>query len=173
MEVHGKAYLKKKEMAKTQNGKCFYCSLRLGEDLTWEHLVPQSHGGCDRHRNLRVAHMKCNVLVANLPVQAKLFLADLGNEHGSDAFFLAAERVMPHAKGVFAILGSWKRARRMKPKDFMKLSPTVKRAFREAEVIANTFSEKQNILKDAALDNKIISILTNDEIDPEIILKAA
>lgn len=146
MEDRGRSYLKKKEMAKEQNGKCFYCSLRLGEDLTWEHLVPQSHGGCDRHRNLRVAHMKCNCMVANLPVQAKLFLADLGQKYGSDAFFIAADRIMPHSDGIFAILGSWKRVRRMKTADFQRLTPSIRNAFVEAERIAEEIAEREYIL---------------------------
>tara|TARA_B100000678_G_scaffold254304_1_gene231345 strand:- start:304 stop:822 length:519 start_codon:yes stop_codon:yes gene_type:complete len=143
MDVHGRAYVKKKEMAKTQNNKCFYCSLRLDEDLTWEHLVPQSHGGCSRHRNLRIAHNKCNVLVANLPVQAKLILSDIGLRYGSDAFFIAADKIMPHSDGVLAILGSWKRARRMKAKDFRKLTPTIQRAFLEAESIAMEMARRE------------------------------
>ena len=147
METHGKAYHKKKEMAKTQNGKCFYCSLRLGDDMTWEHLVPQSHGGCSRHRNLRIAHMKCNVLVANLPVQAKLVLADIGLEYGSDAFFVAADKIMPHADGILAILGSWKRARRMKTKDFHRLSPSIQRAFVEAEAIAQEIARREREIR--------------------------
>lgn len=143
MEAQGKAYQKKKEMAKMQNGKCFYCSLRLGEDLTWEHLVAQSRGGCSRYRNLKVAHMKCNVLVADMPVQTKLILADIGAKYGSDAFFMAAEKIMPHTDGVLAILGSWKRARRMRAKDFAKLTPSIQSAFLEAEKIAKEIAERE------------------------------
>lgn len=143
MDAHGRSFAKKKEMARKQNNKCFYCSLRLGEDLTWEHLVPQSDGGCSRHRNLRIAHGKCNVLVANLPVQAKLVLADIGQRYGSDAFFLAADKIMPHSAGVMAILGSWKRARRMKPRDFAKLTPVIQHAFIEAEAIAKEIARRQ------------------------------
>lgn len=142
MDQQGRSYHKKREMAKQQNGKCFYCSLRLGDDMTWEHLVPQSDGGCSKHRNLRIAHMQCNVKVANLPVQAKLILADLGAAYGSDAFFIAAEKVMPHSAGVHAILGSWKRARRMKPRDFQKLTPAIQKAFIEAEQIARELAQR-------------------------------
>lgn len=147
MDPHGRAYLKKKEMAKKQNNKCFFCHIRLGEDMTWEHLVPQSHGGCSRHRNLRIAHNKCNVLVANLPVQAKLILADIGEQYGSDAFFLAADKIMPHSDGVLAILGSWKRARRMKAKDFSRLTPSIQRAFLEAEKIAQEIARREQEIR--------------------------
>ena len=146
MDLYGRSYFKKKEMARKQNGKCFYCSLRLGEDLTWEHLVPQSHGGCSKHRNLRVAHSRCNILVANLPVQAKLILSDFGQQYGSDAFFLAAEKIMPHSDGVLAILGSWKRARRMKAKDFQRLTPAIRRAFIEAEIVAHEIAERERMI---------------------------
>ena len=143
MEAHGRAHQKKKERAKSQNGKCFYCHLRLGEDLTWEHLVPQSHGGCSRHRNLRIAHMKCNCIVAALPVQAKLILSDIGAKYGSDAFFLGVDKIMPHADGILAILGSWKRVRRMRSQDFAKLAPSIQNAFLEAERIAIKLAEKE------------------------------
>jgi len=148
MDAHGRSFAKKKEMARKQNNKCFYCSLRLDDDITWEHLVPQSHGGCSRHRNLRIAHNKCNVLVANLPVQAKLVLSDIGLAYGSDAFFLAADKIMPHSDGVLAILGSWKRARRMKAKDFSRLTPTIQRAFIEAEKIAQEIAQREQEIRD-------------------------
>ena len=164
MDAHGRSFAKKKEMARKQNNKCFYCSLRLDDDVTWEHLVPQSHGGCSRHRNLRIAHNKCNVLVANLPVQAKLVLSDIGLKYGLDAFFLAADKIMPHSEGVLAILGSWKRARRMKPKDFSRLTPTIQRAFIEAEAIAQEMARREREVR--AFHRGIDLIQTRASNDP-------
>jgi hypothetical protein len=172
MDAHGRSFAKKKEMARKQNNKCFYCSLRLGEDLTWEHLVPQSAGGCSRHRNLRIAHSRCNVLVAALPVQAKLILADIGQRYGSDAFFIAADKIMPHSAGVMAILGSWKRARRMKPKDFAKLTPMIQRAFIEAEAIAETMARREREIGAYHRGMDISMIEANDDPGPVTLLAA-
>ena len=77
--------------AKEQRGRCFYCGLRMGDDLTWEHLVARTDGGTNRISNMRVCHAKCNSLVGTLPYMEKIWLADFSERHGSDAFFLAAD----------------------------------------------------------------------------------
>ena len=77
--------------AKEQGGRCFYCGLRMEDDLTWEHLVARADGGTDRISNMRVTHAKCNSLVGTLPYMEKMWLAAFSARYGSDAFFLAAD----------------------------------------------------------------------------------
>ena len=141
---HGRACIKKRQAAKLQNGKCFYCTLRLPlDDMTWEHLVPRAHGGSSKWSNLRVAHQACNVLVADAHVSLKLRLHDIAQEWGSDAFFVTAEKVMPHAPGVLAIVGAWKRARRMKQHDWQKMPASLQDAFEEGERLAQEILRRE------------------------------
>ena len=128
---------KKKDAAKLQNGRCFYCTLRMPhDDMTWEHLVARAHGGNDKWRNLRVAHQKCNVLVADAPVSIKLRFHDIGLKYGSDAFFVTAERVMKLHPGTLAAVGIRKRARRMKKSEWAKAPYELRHAFDESLRIA-------------------------------------
>jgi hypothetical protein len=77
----------KPRLVHDQNGKCFYCHLRLGEDVTVEHLKARKLGGQDNYGNLRAAHAKCNSGVGHLDVEVKLMLHRIGGVRGSDAFF--------------------------------------------------------------------------------------
>lgn len=90
----------RRKQAKDQRGLCFYCHLRmLDGDITWEHLVPRSHGGDNRMSNMRCAHQKCNAeCVGALPVAWKMVLHDVGRLYGSDAFFLLATRAQQMAR---------------------------------------------------------------------------
>lgn len=88
---------RKARQAKDQRNRCWYCHLPLREDMTWEHLVAQAHGGSDKISNLRICHAKCNSLVGTLPYQLKLGLHEIGRDLGSDAFFLLAQRLKSQA----------------------------------------------------------------------------
>jgi hypothetical protein len=90
---------KRINQAQAQRNRCFYCSLRLRGDETWEHLVARAHGGSNRISNLRVTHAACNSLVGTLPVSVKLALSEIGQRYGSDAFFLIATALKPLANG--------------------------------------------------------------------------
>jgi hypothetical protein len=83
----------KAQRALEQNDKCFFCHIRMGEDVTAEHLHPKSRGGRNDYANIRAAHARCNVLVGVLPYEEKLRLHWIGREEGSDAFFLEAARL--------------------------------------------------------------------------------
>lgn len=87
----------RRRQAKDQRGRCFFCSLPLREDMTWEHLVARHHGGDNRMSNLRVAHSRCNSLVGVHDARLKHALADIGHLYGSDAFFLLADRLKSDA----------------------------------------------------------------------------
>lgn len=78
----------RRRIAKDQRGKCWYCSLQLREDQTWEHIVARRHGGDDRLSNMAVAHAKCNSAVGTAPPGTKFVWHDIGWRYGSDAFFL-------------------------------------------------------------------------------------
>jgi hypothetical protein len=88
---------KKLRHARDYQGKCFYCSLPLRDDMTWEHLVAQAHKGSDKISNLRVTHGVCNSMVGTLPLPMKFALHEIGWTMGSDAFFLLADRLKPQA----------------------------------------------------------------------------
>jgi len=87
----------RRRQAKDQRGLCFYCHLRMHEDMTWEHMVARHHGGDNRLSNLRVAHSVCNSLVGVHDVRMKHALSDVGALYGSDAFFLLADRLKADA----------------------------------------------------------------------------
>lgn len=74
-------------LAREQNGKCFYCHLRLHDDVTLEHVRARSRGGSNAWKNLAATHARCNSLVGSLPVSEKLRLREIGRVLGSDAFF--------------------------------------------------------------------------------------
>lgn len=78
----------RRRMAKDQRGRCWYCSLQLRDDQTWEHIVARRHGGDNRISNMSVAHAKCNSAVGTCPPGVKHVLHDIGWTYGSDAFFL-------------------------------------------------------------------------------------
>lgn len=83
--------------AREQRGRCFYCSLPLREDMTWEHLVARANGGTNKDSNLAITHAVCNSLVGTLDVRVKYALAEIGHRIGSDAFFILAQRLKPQA----------------------------------------------------------------------------
>lgn len=87
----------RKKRAKDQRGLCFYCHLRMHDDMTWEHLVARHHGGDNRISNLRIAHAKCNSLVGVHHVHIKFALAEVGEKFGSDAFFMLASKLKADA----------------------------------------------------------------------------
>lgn len=61
-----------------RHGSCWYCGLPLGEDDTTEHLVARARGGARLGpENLRRAHADCNVVAADLPLEAKIALRDM------------------------------------------------------------------------------------------------
>ena len=83
--------------ARDQRGRCFYCSLPLRDDMTWEHLVARAHGGTNKDSNLAIAHAVCNSMVGTLDVRVKYALAEIGHRIGSDAFFILVSRMKPLA----------------------------------------------------------------------------
>ena len=83
--------------AREQRGRCFYCSLPLRDDMTWEHLVARAHGGTNKDSNLAIAHAVCNSMVGTLDVRTKFALAEIGHVLGSDAFFILVQRMKPMA----------------------------------------------------------------------------
>lgn len=67
------------QMAKRQNKRCLYCKKNVYysqrhaqftrfNQATFEHLIPQSAGGCGCETNLAVACMRCNNARGHLPV---------------------------------------------------------------------------------------------------------
>lgn len=132
----GRSLAKKKAMARDQRGLCFYCQLRLHEDLTWEHLVPRAHGGSNKVSNMRICHGECNTLVGCLPVTLKLKLHDIGVTYGSDAFFQSVARITNLAPGTLALVAIRRRPRRMKQREYDSLPAELRRAFEESERIA-------------------------------------
>ena len=51
----------KRELFKTQNGKCMYCGRKPGVDLMdVDHKNPVSKGGSDQKRNLQLLCRSCN-----------------------------------------------------------------------------------------------------------------
>ncbi|MFZ3482034.1 HNH endonuclease [Sphingomonas sp. 3-13AW] len=93
--VHADVIRYREQRRKDQNGRCYYCHLRLLDDCTAEHLKAKHHGGPDVFANIRASHSKCNVLVGTLSVKEKVRLHKLGLEEGSDAFFREVQRVNP------------------------------------------------------------------------------
>jgi hypothetical protein len=51
---------------------CWFCALPLGEDITLEHLVPQSRGGGNDIANLVLAHAACNRNAADFSLSEKI-----------------------------------------------------------------------------------------------------
>lgn len=46
---------------KVQKGKCPYCNKKLNKsDISKEHIIPKSLGGCNHIGNLCLVHKKCN-----------------------------------------------------------------------------------------------------------------
>ncbi|MBJ2155250.1 HNH endonuclease [Variovorax sp. IB41] len=43
-----------------QGGRCFYCLLPMGRNVTAEHLVARMDGGKDTRDNIVAAHQRCN-----------------------------------------------------------------------------------------------------------------
>jgi len=89
----------RRSLVHDQNGKCFYCFLRMGDDATIEHFKSRSDfkdkldPAINKYGNLRAAHSKCNSMVGNLPVEVKQRLHLVGKHEGSDAFFRELARV--------------------------------------------------------------------------------
>lgn len=55
-------------------GGCWFCGIALGDDITIEHLVPKSKGGRDGLANYALAHARCNLAAADLPLVKKIEL---------------------------------------------------------------------------------------------------
>lgn len=51
---------------------CWFCGLKMGDDVTIEHLVPKSAGGRNMLANYALAHAACNHRAANLPLVEKI-----------------------------------------------------------------------------------------------------
>ncbi|NJP12456.1 MAG: HNH endonuclease [Leptolyngbyaceae cyanobacterium RU_5_1] len=59
---------KKKRIVKRDGNRCCWCKKQLKDDqMTIEHLTPQSLGGSDSIENLRIACFKCNNSRGNRP----------------------------------------------------------------------------------------------------------
>ena len=54
-----------KAQYKRQNGRCYYCEERVGEDYHVDHLVPLSRGGLDIPENIVIACPTCNLSKAD------------------------------------------------------------------------------------------------------------
>lgn len=58
-----------------RDGKnCFYCGKELGEDMTVEHLLAQTHGGGNSLSNLCLTHADCNQKAGSLSLTEKILL---------------------------------------------------------------------------------------------------
>jgi 5-methylcytosine-specific restriction endonuclease McrA len=64
-------------MYKQQKGLCWICGEKMAispgaynspKFATFDHLVPKAHGGKNAQENLKLAHRKCNMDRADLPV---------------------------------------------------------------------------------------------------------
>jgi hypothetical protein len=53
---------------------CWFCGKAMGDDVTLEHLVPQSRGGGNDSANLVLAHASCNQTAANMSISEKVEL---------------------------------------------------------------------------------------------------
>lgn len=67
---------KAKTLLERDGDNCFYCGKPLNKDITIEHILGKSKGGANRNENLALAHKKCNLLAANLPIVKKIELRD-------------------------------------------------------------------------------------------------
>lgn len=105
----------RRRLAKDQRGLCFYCHLRLHDDMTWEHLVARHHGGDNSLRNLRISHSVCNSLVGVLDAQKKIAISEIGATYGSDAFFLLMERLKSEANPNGKTFAAVRRPKRPSP----------------------------------------------------------
>lgn len=152
-EEISRSLAKKKAMARDQRGLCFYCQLRLHDDLTWEHLVPRSHRGTNKASNMRICHGQCNTYVGCLPVTLKLKLHDIGVAFGSDAFFQTCAKITSLAPGTLALVAIRRRPRRMTERDYNDLPDEIRRAFEDSERIAIEQQDMQGGL-DALYDHE-------------------
>lgn len=59
------------ELLERQCGTCWYCGLSLGSDVTFEHLIPKTHGGPDNLHNLVLAHEWCNQYAGERSLEEK------------------------------------------------------------------------------------------------------
>lgn len=68
-------------MYKKQKGLCWICSERMAISpqsaggpryATFDHIVPKSEGGVNAQSNLMLAHKRCNVARASLPLASVL-----------------------------------------------------------------------------------------------------
>lgn len=90
----------RRRIAKDQRGRCWYCSLQLHDDQTWEHIVARYHGGDNRLANVGyITHAKCNSIVGTAPTMTKYSLHDIGWTYGSDAFFLLVVQLKAMTNG--------------------------------------------------------------------------
>jgi hypothetical protein len=55
---------------------CFFCGLKLGSDITVEHLVARAHGGPNHISNLFLAHKDCNLRAGHLSAPEKIAIRD-------------------------------------------------------------------------------------------------
>lgn len=53
---------------------CWYCGTAMGDDMTLEHLIPKAKGGVNNLVNCALAHQRCNVAAAALPLADKMAL---------------------------------------------------------------------------------------------------
>lgn len=55
---------------------CWLCGDPLGDDITFEHLIPRSVRGSSHSVNLALAHEACNVLLGNKPLAEKIAMRE-------------------------------------------------------------------------------------------------
>jgi len=65
---------RRSRLLKRDGDGCWFCGDPMGEDMTLEHLLPQSKGGSNDPANLVLAHRDCNNRAADLSVSEKVEL---------------------------------------------------------------------------------------------------
>lgn len=74
-ETSASAQAKRRQRLIERDGAdCWFCGVPLGDDITIEHLVPKSEGGRNTLANYALAHQRCNLQAANLPLVKKIAL---------------------------------------------------------------------------------------------------
>ena len=62
----------KKQILKRDGDACFYCGLKLRDDITLEHLIDLSKGGKNKLANMVLAHNECNGAVNGMGLSDKI-----------------------------------------------------------------------------------------------------
>lgn len=62
----------KKALLKRDGDFCFYCAKKLGDDITFEHLIELNQGGSNKISNGVLAHYDCNNNAYGLSLSEKI-----------------------------------------------------------------------------------------------------